>query len=95
MYKKRDNVIKAFEDRAFPFHNEFQEKESDKSDKALPVWTEVDKKRFDNRKNKIQDAKNNNLQARPSRKVINLVESNKLLQDIVHSKITHEEPLKK
>ena len=65
------------------------------SDKALPVWAEVDKKRFDNRKNKIQDTRNNNLQARPSRKVINLVESNKLLQDIVHSKITHEETLKK
>ena len=95
MYKNRDNVIKAFENTAFPFHNEFQEKEPDISDKALPVWAEVDKKRFDNRKNKIQDAKNNNLQARPSHKVINLVESNKLLQDIVHSKITHEEALKK
>ena len=89
MYKNRDNVIKAFEDRFFPYDNQFEEKESDMSDKALPVWAEVDKKRFDNRKNKIQDTRNNNLQARPSRKVINLVESNKLLQEIVHSKITH------
>ena len=46
-------------------------------------------------KNKVQNAKNNNLKARPNRKsLINFNESKKLLQDIEHSKITCEEALK-
>ena len=45
-------------------------------------------------KNKVQNAKNNNLKARPNRKsLINFNESKKLLQDIEHSKITCEEAL--
>ena len=31
------------------------------SDKALPDWVKVDKKRFDRIKNKVQNAKNNSL----------------------------------
>ena len=47
-------------------------------------------------KNKVQNAKNNNLQARPNRSnVISFKESNKLLYDIEHSKITYEEVLKR
>ena len=53
-------------------------------------------KRFDRIKNKFQNAKNNNLQARPERvSPIYFDESYKLIQDICHSKITHEEALKK
>ena len=53
-------------------------------------------KRFDRIKNKFQNAKNNNLQARPERgSPIYFDESYKLIQDIWHSKITHEEALKK
>ena len=45
---------------------------------------------------KVQNAKNNNLQARPNRsKVINFSKSNKLLHDIEHGKITYEEALKR
>ena len=50
---------------------------------------------FDMIKNKVQNAGNNNLQARPNRKsLINFNESNKLLQDIEHSKIIYEEALR-
>ena len=47
-------------------------------------------------KNKVQNAKNNNLQAIPNWKsFISFNELNKLLQDIEHSKTTYEEPLKR
>ena len=36
------------------------------SDKALPNWIKVDKKRFDRIINESQNAKNNNLHAKPS-----------------------------
>ena len=63
--------------------------------KALPDWVKVNEERFNNIKNETQQAKNKNLQAR-----INLAnpiyfdESYKLIQDIEHSNITHEEALK-
>ena len=41
------DIIKTFKDEIFPFEDEFQKKESDMSDKPLPNWTRVDKKRFD------------------------------------------------
>ena len=41
------DIIKAFKDEIFPFEDGFQKKESDMSDKPLPNWTRVDKKRFD------------------------------------------------
>ena len=37
------------------------------SDKALPDWVKVGKKRLDRITNKFQKAKYNNLQARPER----------------------------
>ena len=47
-------------------------------------------------KNKVQNAKNSNLEARPNRgRLINFDKSNKLLQDIEHSKITYEEASKR
>ena len=47
-------------------------------------------------KNKVQNAKNNNLQARPNRSsLINFSESNNLLQGIEYSRISHEEALKR
>ena len=46
-------------------------------------------------KNKVQNAKNNNLQARPNRsETINFNESNKLLHEREDSKITYEEALR-
>ena len=62
----------------------------------LPKWIKVSKKRFDVIKKKVQNTENNSWQARPNRsKVINYNESNKLLHDIEHSKITYEEALKR
>ena len=47
-------------------------------------------------KNKVQNAKNSNLEDRPNRgRLINFDKSNKLLQDIEHSKITYEEASKR
>ena len=55
----------------------------------LPKWVKVIKKRFDVIKNKVQDAKNNKLQARPNRgRLATFNESNKLLHDIKHGQIT-------
>ena len=66
------------------------------SDKALPNWVKVSKKGFNVIKNKIQQAKRNNLQARPQHgSPINFDESYKLIQEIVHGNITHEEALNK
>ena len=53
LYNNRNNVIKAFENRVFPFKDGFQKKESDMSDKALPDWVKKDKERFNKIKNKI------------------------------------------
>ena len=62
----------------------------------LPKWVKVSKKRFDVIKKKVQNAKINNLQARPKGgKVININESNKLLHEIENSQITYEEALKR
>ena len=95
IYNNRDNVIKAFENRVFPFSDGFQKKESVMSDKSLSDWVKVGKKRFDRIKNQIQNAKNNNLEAKPERgSPIYFDKSYKVIQDIEHSKITHEETLK-
>ena len=48
----------------------------------------VSKKRFDRIQNKVQNAKNNNLQARPFGNFINFIESNKLIQEIAYHTIT-------
>ena len=67
----------------------------DQSDESkLPKWVKVSKKRFDIIKTKVQNAKNNNLKARPNRKsLINFNESKKLLQNTEYSKINYEEAL--
>ena len=62
----------------------------------LPKWVKISKKRLDRIKNTAQNAKNNSLRTKPNRSgLINFNESNKLLQDIEHSKITYEEALKR
>ena len=74
---------------------DLKKKEPNLSDESLPNWVKIDKKRFDRIKNQNQNAKNDNLQARPeggSPTYFN--ESYKLIQDIEHSKITHEKALK-
>ena len=97
MYNNRNNVIKAFENEVFPFRDGFQKKkESGTSDKSLPNWVKADKERFNETKNQIPNAtNNNNLQARPQRHCpIYFNESYKLIQDLENGKITYEEALK-
>ena len=61
----------------------------------LSKWIKVSKQRFHMIKKKVQNAKFNNLQARPKGgKVININESSKLLHEIENSQITYEEALK-
>ena len=60
----------------------------------LPKWVKVSKQRFDVIKMKVQNAKTNNLQARPKgSKVININKSNKLFHEIGKCQITYEEAL--
>ena len=74
--------------------NFFLSEQPDESN--LPKWVKVSKQRFDVIKKKVQNAKINNLQARPKGgKVINTNESNKLLHEIENSQITYEEALKR
>ena len=83
-----DRIYQFFEYKFQPVEqlNEFK----------LPKWIKVSTKRFDVIKKKVQNAENNSWQARPNcSKVINYNESNKLLHDIEHSKITYEEALKR
>ena len=59
------------------------------SDKALPNWVKLSKKRFDTVKNAVQNAKRDNLQSIPQHaSLINFDNSNKVIQDIVHGNIT-------
>ena len=82
MYNNRDKVIKAFENGFFRFSNGFQKKETGMSDKSLSNWVKVDKKSFDGIKNQIQNAKKNNLQARPEHgSPVYFDESYKLIED--------------
>ena len=87
----RLNMILSVIDRIYQFfeYKFLSGKESDQS--MLPKWIKVSKKRFDVIKNKVQNAKKKNkLQARRNRsRLVTLNESNKLLQDIEHSKITY------
>ena len=62
----------------------------------LPKWIKLSKQRFNVIKNKVENAKINNLQARTKgSKVINNNESNKLLYEIENSQITCEKALKR
>ena len=95
LYNNRQKVINAFKVGIFLHKDEFQKKEPDASDKTLPDWVKVDRKRFNLMKNQIQNAKKNNIQARPKRgRPFYFNKSYRLIQDIVQGKITYEEPLK-
>ena len=75
---------------------DFKKKKPDMSDKALPHWVKVSKKKFDTIKNAVQKAKRDNLQARPHHAgPINFHNSNKLIQDILNGNIGYEEALNK
>ena len=83
-----DRIYKFFEYRFLPGE------QPDESN--LPKWIKVSKQRFHMIKKKVQNAKFNNLQARPKgSKVININESNKLLHEIENSRITYEQALKR
>ena len=92
----RLNIILSVIDRIYRFF-EYQFLPGEQPDELkLSKWVKVSKKRFDMIKNKVQNAKNNNLQARPNRSsLINFSESNNLLQGIEYSRISHEEALKR
>ena len=76
----------------FRLKMDFQKKKSNMSDKTLSNRVKLSKKIFNAIKNEIQQAKRNNLQARPQHgSPINFDESYKLIQEIVHGNITHEE----
>ena len=92
LYNNRDNVIRAFENRIFPFKDGFQKKEPDMSDIALPKWVKVGKKRLNRIKSKFQNAKDNNVQADH---LISSLRSNQLIRDIWHNQVTYEEALKR
>ena len=70
---------------------------STKKDRLMLLeWVKVSKQRFDVIKKEVQNAKINNLQARPKGgKVININESNKLLHEIENSQITYDKALKR
>ena len=92
----RLNMILSVIDRVYQFfeHKFFLGDQLDKS--KLLKWIKVSKRRFNVIKNKVQNSKNKNWQARPNRsKVISFSESNKLLYDIENSKITYEEALER
>ena len=63
--------------------------------KALPEWVNVIKKIFDKIENNVQNAKDDNLQARPPGGVINFIKSSKLIEEIACCKIIHEEALER
>ena len=92
----RLNIMLSVIDRIYRFF-EYKFLPGEQPDELkLPKWVKVSKKRFDMIKNKVQNAKNNNLQARPNRSsLINFSESNNLLQGIEYSRISHEEALKR
>ena len=93
-YLMQRSCIIRFENEVFPFKDGFQKKESGMSDKSIQNWVKEDKKRFNGIKSQIQQTKNSNLQTRPERgSPIYFNESYKLIQDIEHRKITHEEAL--
>ena len=70
------------------------DKQPDESN--LLKWIKVSKQSFDVIKKKVQNAKNNNLQARPKgSKVININKSDKLLYEIEKSQVTYEKALKR
>ena len=70
------------------------DKQPDESN--LLKWIKVSKQSFNVIKKKVQNPKNNNLQARSKgSKVVNINESGKLLYEIENSHITYEEALKR
>ena len=52
-------------------------------------------KKFNRIKSKVQNAKDNNLQAGQSNKLIDFTRSNQLVRYLDHSQVTYEEALKR
>ena len=94
LYNRRNNVSKAFENKAFPFKDGFQKYEPDLSDED---WVRVDKKRFNSIKNNVKRIKDENkfVVAGGSGSRIYVNDVYQLIQDREHDGITHEEALKK
>ena len=92
----RLNMILSVIDRIYQFF-EYKFLSGEQPDESrLPKWVKVSRQGFNAIKMKVQNAKVNNLQARPNRnRLVTSVESNKLLQNIQHGKMTYEEASKK
>ena len=71
-------------------------KKRDASDKTLPDRVKMDKKFFDQIKNKVWRARKNNLHDRPTgySKIIFLDNASRLIENTENGEITHEEALK-
>ena len=95
--KKKKFDYKQFElDDKISKESKLDEKTKELELNEWSKWIKVSEKRFNVIKNKIQQAKNKNLQARPDRgSSIYSDESYTLIKDIELGKITHEEALTK
>ena len=98
----KEDKKKRFDHKQFELGDEINkeskldEKSKDLELTELPKWIKVSKKRLNTTKNVVQNARQNNSQARPQHSSpINFDNSNKLIQDIIHGNITHEEALNK
>ena len=91
------NIILSVTDRIYQFFQYKLLPGEQPDELKLPKWVKVTKQRFDVIKKEVQNAKKKkNLQARPNcSRLVTSSESDKLLQDIEHGKITYEEALKK
>ena len=91
------NIILSVTDRLYQFFQYKLLPGEQPDELKLPKWVKVTKQRFDVIKKEVQNAKKKkNLQARPNcSRLVTSSESDKLLQDIEHGKITYEEALKK
>ena len=90
LYNSRNNVIKAFRDKFFPFKDGFQKEEPGVPDKTLPDWVTVDKKRFNTIKNNVKRVKDKNefVLSGGSGSRIYVNDSYQLIQGIEHDEIT-------
>lgn len=93
LYENRNKTVADFENGVLPLNHKLQKEKQNMSDKVLPNWVKVSKKRCMRYKIKFKMLKKNNLQSRPPVTVFNFIESNELIQGIADGRITFEEAL--
>ena len=90
LYENRNKTVADFENGVLPLNHKLQKEKQNISDKVLPNWVKVSKKRCMRYKIKFKMLKKNNLQSRPPVTVFNFIESNELIQGIADGRITFE-----